>query len=57
MNRKVLFNLQSLGEYKTGYRAENIKFLSTDENLKKSPHLLTMHFYTILKMHSDAKQC
>jgi len=34
MNGKVQSNLQSLGENKTGYRAENIKFVSTGENLK-----------------------
>jgi len=36
--------MQSLRENKTGYRAENIKFVSTDENLKKSIHLFTLHF-------------
>jgi len=54
---KTQFNLQSLGENKTGYRAENIKFLSTDENLKKSPRLFTFHLYTLLKMYCHAKQC
>jgi len=39
---KAQFNLQSLGENKTGYPAENIKFVSTDENLKKSPHFFTL---------------
>jgi len=28
----------------TAYFTENIKFASTDENLKKSPHLFTLHF-------------
>ena len=40
---KAQFNLQSLGENKTGYRAENIIF-STDDNFKKSPHLFTLLF-------------
>jgi len=38
------FNLQSLGVNKTVYRAENIEFLSTDENFKKSPHLFALTF-------------
>jgi len=38
--KKVQFNLLNLEENKTGYRAENIKFVFTDENFKKSPHLL-----------------
>ena len=37
---KAQFNLQSLGGNKIGYRAENIKFVSTDENLKN----VTLHF-------------
>jgi len=57
LQSKAQFNLQSLGENKTGYRTENIKFVSTDENLKKSPHLYTLRFYTILKMYCHAKQC
>jgi len=44
MNHQVQLNLQSLGENKTGYHPENIKFVSTDENFKKSPHLLTCFF-------------
>jgi len=44
MNHKAQFNLQRLGENKTGYRAENIKFVSTDENFKRSPHLFTLLF-------------
>jgi len=44
MNSKVQFNLQSLGEHNTGYRAENIKFVSTDENFKRSPHLFMLIF-------------
>jgi len=32
-------------------------FVSQDEKLKKSPHLLTLHFYTLLKMYCHAKQC
>jgi len=41
---KAQFNPLSLGENKTDvYRAENIDF-STDENFKKSPHLLTLIF-------------
>ena len=50
------FNPQSLGENKTGYRAENIKFISTDQNLKKNPHLFTLHIYTLLKMYCHAMQ-
>jgi len=30
---------------------------STDENFKKSPHLLTLIFYTLLIMYCYAKQC
>jgi len=41
---KAQFNQQNLGENKTGYHAENIKFVSTDENFKKSPHLFTLLF-------------
>ena len=41
---KAQFNLQSLGANKTGYFAENIKFVSTEENFKKSPHLYTLLF-------------
>jgi len=41
----------------TGYRADNIKFVSTDENFKKSPRLFTLIFYTLLKMHCCVKQC
>jgi len=37
--------MQSLGENKTGYRAEYIKFVSTEENLKKSPRLFTVVLY------------
>jgi len=37
---KAQFTMQSFGENNTGYRAENIKFVSTDENFKKSPHFL-----------------
>jgi len=33
--------MQSLGENNTGYRAEKIKFVSTDENFKKCPHFFT----------------
>jgi len=33
---KAQFNLRSLGETKTSYRAEYIQFVSTDENFKKS---------------------
>jgi len=33
-----------LGENKSGYRAENNKFVSTYQNLKKSPHWFTLHF-------------
>jgi len=52
---KAQFNLQSLGEHKTGYRAVNIKFAFTNENLMKSPHLFTLHFYTLMKMYRHAK--
>ena len=54
---KAQFNLQSLGENKTGYCAENIEFVSTGKNLKKIPHLFTLHFYTLLKMYCHAEQC
>ena len=53
---KAHFNLQNVGENKTGYRAENKKFVLTDENFKKSPHLLTLLFYTLLIMYCYAKQ-
>jgi len=43
-------NLRSLEGTMTGHIVENIKFLSTDKNLKKSPDLLTLHFYTLLKI-------
>jgi len=33
------------------------KFVSTDENLKKSPHSFTLHLYTLLKMYRHAKPC
>jgi len=36
--------MQSLGENKTGCRAENIRFFSTDDTFKKSPHLFTLIF-------------
>jgi len=48
------FNFQSLGENETGYHAENIKFVSTGENLKKSPHLFVLHSYTLLKIYYHA---
>jgi len=59
MNHKVQynFNLQNLGENKTGYCVENIKFVSTDDNFKKSPHAFTLLYYTLLKMYCYAKQC
>jgi len=44
INRKAQFNLHSLEENMTGYRADNIKYFSTDENLNKRPHLFTFHF-------------
>jgi len=50
------FNLQNLGENKTGYCAENLKFVSTNENFKKNPHLFTFLFYTLLIMYCYAKQ-
>jgi len=40
MNRKVKYNL---AWELHGYRAEN-RFFYTDENFKKSPHLLTLIF-------------
>ena len=46
---KAQINLESFGEYKIDYRAENIKFVSTNENFKKSPHLSTLLIYTLLK--------
>jgi len=45
LQSKAQFNLQDLGDNKTGYCVENIKFISTDKNLKKQLHLFTMHFY------------
>jgi len=39
---KAQFNTLSVGENKTGYRAENIDF-STDEN-QESTHLFTLIF-------------
>jgi len=33
------------------------KFVSTDKNFKKSSHLFTLLFYTLLKMYCCAKQC
>jgi len=54
---KAQFNLQGSGENKTGYHAENIKIVSTNENFKKSPRLFTLHFYALLKMYCYAKQC
>jgi len=43
LQSKAQFNTLSLGENKTGYRAENIDF-STDENFKKSPRLFALIF-------------
>jgi len=48
---KAQFKLQSLEESKTHCRAENIEFVSTNENLKQSPHLFTLHFYSLLKIY------
>ena len=45
---KAQVNLQNKGENKTGYHAENIKFVSTNKNFKKSPHKFTLLFYTLL---------
>ena len=43
---KAQFNLQSLGENKTGYRADNIKFVSTDLKLQeKSAFVYTAFLY------------
>jgi len=39
-----LFNLQSVGENTTGYCAKYIKFVSTDENLKKRLRLFLYCF-------------
>jgi len=47
---KAYFNLQSLGENKTGYRAENI--FSTDGNFT---HLFTLLLYTLLIMYCNAR--
>jgi len=44
------YNLRNVGENKTGYRAKNIKFVSTDDNFKKSLYLFILMFYTLLKM-------
>jgi len=52
---KAQFNLQSLGDNKTGYRAENI-IVSTDENFKKCSRLFTLLSYTLLKIYCYAKQ-
>jgi len=38
------FILLGVGENKTRYRAENMKFVSKDANLMKCPHLFTLHF-------------
>jgi len=56
-NSKAQSNLQSLREIKTGYRAEKINSFSTEEYIKKSPYLFTLHFYTLLNMYCLAKQC
>jgi len=53
----VQFNLQSLGENKTGYHAVNIKIFSTDENFKKRPHFFTLLFYSLLITYRCATQC
>jgi len=50
---KAKFNLQSLGEKKTSYRAENRFFPKVKTS---SPHLLTLIFYTLRIMHCYAKQ-
>ena len=42
---KAQFNLQDLGENKTGFCVENIKFISTDKNRNKHLHLFTIHFH------------
>jgi len=41
-------------ENKTGYHAENIKFVSTDENPKKSPHFYIVFLY-LPEMYCHAK--
>jgi len=50
---KAQINLQSVGENKTAYRAENI-ICATDENFK---HLFTLLFYNLLIMYCYSKQC
>jgi len=55
--KKVQFNLLNLEENKTGYRAENIKFVFTNENFKKSLHLLHCIFipcWKCIAMQSNA---
>jgi len=54
--RKTQFNLQSLGKSKTCYCAENIKIVSTNENLKKCSHLIALNFYVFIKMYRHAKE-
>jgi len=54
LQSKAQFNLQSLRENKTGYRAENVRIFSQDENFT---HLFTLLFYTLLIMYCYAKQC
>jgi len=56
MNSKAQSNLQGLGENKTGYRGENTKFVSINENFK-SPHLFALLFYALLKICCHAKHC
>ena len=61
MNRKVKHNL-TCKVYKkirlvSGYPVDYIIFFSTDENFKKSTHLLTLLSYTLLIMSCCAKQC
>jgi len=58
MNHEVRhnFNLQNVRENKASYGAENIKFVSKDQNVKKSPHLFILIFYTLLKVYCHVRQ-
>jgi len=54
MNHKVKHNRQSLGENKTGYRAENI-FLHKWKRQEKST-FICIHCYALLIMYCYAKE-
>jgi len=54
MQCKVQFNLQFLGENKTGYRAENMTYVSTDETSRKAH--ICLHCFFIPYGKSTAMQ-